>query len=107
LLNDVQFVEASRAFAERILKQSTDDRQRLVWAIREALGREPEDWETTRLLDSVATQRLHYQRDQAAARSLLSIGESRRDQELEVTEHAAWTMIASLILNLSETITRH
>ncbi|MDP1564059.1 MAG: PSD1 and planctomycete cytochrome C domain-containing protein [Pirellulaceae bacterium] len=107
LLNDVQFVEASRVFAERILKHATDDRQRIEWAVWQALGRAPEDWEVTRLFESLEAQREHYRQDPEAAKSLLGNGESRRDLELEVTEHAAWSMVASLILNLSETITRH
>ncbi|MBL8852906.1 MAG: PSD1 domain-containing protein [Planctomycetaceae bacterium] len=107
LLNDVQFVEASRAFAERILKQASTDEERIEWALREALGRTPEAWESLRLLDSLDVQRQHYRQDPAAARALLANGESRRDVNLEAEEHAAWTMLASLILNLSETITRH
>lgn len=107
LLNDVQFVEASRAFAERILKHSDDDRLRMEWAVQEALGRQANDWEIERLLASLAAQRSIYQQDPNAARTLLANGESRRNESLDVAEHAAWSMIASLILNLSETITRH
>ncbi|MBL8889824.1 MAG: PSD1 domain-containing protein [Planctomycetaceae bacterium] len=107
LLNDVQFVEASRAFAERILQHANDDHSRMEWAMQEALGRPASDWEIERLLASLATQRTIYQQDPNAARALLANGESRRNESLDVTEHASWSMIASLILNLSETITRY
>ena len=107
LLNDVQFVEASRAFAERILKQATNDQQRIQWAVSEAVGRPAEEWEVAKLLESLTAQRAFYQQNQDAAVALLDNGESRRDLALEAPEHAAWTMIASLILNLSETITRY
>ena len=40
------------------------------------------------------------------ASRLLSIGASPRDGRLDVGELAAWTVVASMILNLDETITR-
>jgi hypothetical protein len=36
----------------------------------------------------------------------LSVGESKRDEALEPTEYAAWTMMANLLLNLDETVTK-
>ena len=42
----------------------------------------------------------------AIAVQLLSMGESRRDRQLPPQEHAAWAQVASLLLNLSETVTR-
>ncbi len=41
LLNDVQFVEAARAFAQRILRREGDDAARLAWAFTEATASEP------------------------------------------------------------------
>ena len=38
---------------------------------------------------------------------LLAAGESPRDERIPVPEHAAWTQVASLVLNLSETVTRN
>ena len=48
LLNDVQFVEASRAFAERILAQPIDETDRLRWAFEECVSRPPTDAELSR-----------------------------------------------------------
>ena len=44
--------------------------------------------------------------DSEAAKKLIGFGESKRDESLDVAEHAAWTVIASMILNLNETLTR-
>ncbi len=107
LLNDIQFVEASRAFAQRIMQHSDSDQERLQWAIWEATGREAQAWETSRLLANLDEQRARYLQDPGAAQALLAHGQSPRAAEWDDAEHAAWTMIASLLLNLSETITRH
>jgi hypothetical protein len=34
------------------------------------------------------------------------VGESGRDENLDAAEHATWTVLASMILNLDETLTR-
>ena len=47
-----------------------------------------------------------YKHDKEAAKELLAVGEKTRDQQLDVSEHAAMTMVASLILNLDETVTK-
>jgi len=107
LLNDVQFVEASRAFAERILTQSTDDVDRLQWAWQECLSRPPSDEEMMVLSRALVRERERYTADQQAAIEYLSNGESPRDETLAPVEHAAWAQVAALLLNLSETVTRN
>ena len=57
LLNDTQFVEAARAFAERTLKQPGDDPARLRWAFEECVSRPPTDAEFAVLLKSLARTR--------------------------------------------------
>ena len=47
-----------------------------------------------------------YRRDPEAAKGYLSQGDSPRDEELDVSELAAYATLASLILNLDETITK-
>jgi hypothetical protein len=107
LLNDVQFVEASRAFAERIIDRSNDDAQRLRWAFAECVSRPPSDAEYTILTNSLQRERARYAANDAAAKEYLANGESPRNQKIPVAEHAAWSQIAALLLNLSETVTRN
>jgi hypothetical protein len=107
LLNDVQFVEASRAFAERVLHHDTDDTVRLRWAVSEALSRPVTDSELRVLRATLERERARYRDREADAIAFLSIGESQRDVHLPATEHAAWSQLAALILNLSEFVTRN
>jgi hypothetical protein len=53
-----------------------------------------------------AAQLAEYQTNKDAAMKLLAVGQSKRDESLEVAEHAAWTMVANVILNLDETVTK-
>ena len=45
-------------------------------------------------------------RDVEAARKLIAVGETKPDATLNPSELAAWTTVASTMLNLDETITR-
>lgn len=106
-LNDVQFVEAARAFAERIVARNESDRDRLRWAILEALSRSATDEELDILDRALQRERARYQQDPKTAKTLLSVGESRRNRRIPEAEHAAWTQVASTLFNLSEWVTRH
>jgi hypothetical protein len=50
--------------------------------------------------------RAEFGADPAAAARLLAVGESPRDPQLDPLEHAAWTAVCSVILNLDETLTK-
>jgi hypothetical protein len=107
LLNDVQFVEAARAFAERTIKHADEDSARLRWAFEECVSRPPTDAELAVLAKSLARERVRYAKDEAAAKEYLANGESLRDESIPIAEHAAWSQVAAMLLNLSETVTRN
>jgi hypothetical protein len=108
LLNDVQFVEASRAFAERILaQQNQDESEKLRWAFEECVSREPTDEELSVLTSTLFRERTRYANNQEAANKYLASGESPRNGKFPAAEHAAWSQVAALLLNLSETVTRN
>ena len=106
LMNDPTYVEASRALAERVLREGgPDEKRRIELAFRLATARKPSGKETG-VLRALLKNRLDgFRRDPASAKKLLSVGESERDTRLDPIEHAAWTTVASVILNLDETIT--
>jgi hypothetical protein len=108
LLNDPTYVEAARAFAERILKNGGADlNSRLTWAWRQALQRPPRDDEILTLGDLVSKQLIAYSRDRGSADSLLKVGLRPLPEGIDHVELAAWTNAARVILNLHEVITRN
>ncbi|HTI51190.1 MAG TPA: DUF1553 domain-containing protein, partial [Planctomycetaceae bacterium] len=107
LMNDVTFVEASRALAQRIMRDSgPDPGDRLTLAFRLALSRPPKPEELQVLTAGWNAQRERYAKDPAGAEKLLRHGEWPRDEQLNVAELAAYTTLAGVILNLDETITK-
>jgi hypothetical protein len=107
LMNDPQYVEASRAFAQRImLEGGKTQKDRIVWAFRLATARKPNADETKVLLEVYSKQLGEFRQDQTAAGKLLSVGSFKHDSQLDKSELAAWTTVASMILNLDETVTK-
>ena len=107
LMNDVAFVEASRKFAERIMAEGgkTAD-ERLRFAFAAATSRPPWPEELRILRDGFDAHLSRFRQDPDAARKLLSVGDSPRDERPDVADLAAYAATASLILNLDETITK-
>jgi predicted Zn-dependent peptidase len=62
---------------------------------------------TTAAVSALARERKRYAANPTAAMQALSVGESLRDNQVPPPEHAAWMQVASLILNLSEVVTRN
>jgi len=103
----VQYVEAARKLAERAWREAgPHDADRAAHAFRLATSRRPTDGELAVLLGVFEAQRAEFARDPQAAEKLLAVGESGRDPALPQTDLAAFTMVANLILNLDETVTR-
>jgi hypothetical protein len=107
LMNDVQFFEAARKFAEHVIHDggSTSD-ERMEFAFRTVTARRPSANEMTslkRLLDETIQE---FKDDPEAARKLLAAGESPGNETLDANELGAWTMITHLLLNLSEAVTK-
>jgi len=106
LLNDPTFVEAARVLAERVLLQADSREEALRHAFQRALSRDPSAEERELLLAYVAEQRESFAADPGGASELLAVGEFRSSERLDPSEHAAWTLVCSLILNLDEFLTR-
>jgi hypothetical protein len=107
VLNDVTFVEAARAFAERTMKEAgATPEARLAAAFQAATARRPRAEELKVLLDGFTDQMDRFRRDPRAAAALVAVGESAPDPRLDPCELAAYTATTQLILNLDETITK-
>jgi hypothetical protein len=108
LLNDPTYVEASRAFAARILREGGGNAEaRIRWAWRQTLARSPRKDELAIASELLNKQLSEYRNDPASADALLHVGLSPIPGALDHGELAAWTNVARLIFNLHETITRN
>lgn len=107
LLNDPTYVEASRKLAERIvLEGGTTVDTRINFAFRTVLSRQPKPQEIS-VLKNIYTQQLEkFRQNETAAIKLLKVGESPRNEQLDVVELATWSTISSILLNLDETVTK-
>ncbi len=107
LMNDVQFFEAARKFAERVMIEGGEQTaSRLDWAFCTVTARRPSPRESARLLAMFASYQEEFRKDREAAEKILKTGESARNASLDVVDLAAWSMVTHLLLNLSETITK-
>jgi hypothetical protein len=106
LLNDPIYLEAARKLAERAMQKEKTPQARLALAYRLALARTPTEKEQTILLGMYQESSTKFGKDAAAARKLLSVGESPRDAKLNEAELAAWTTVMNVVLNLDEAITK-
>ncbi|MGB8854000.1 MAG: PSD1 and planctomycete cytochrome C domain-containing protein [Pirellulales bacterium] len=108
LLNDPSYVEASRAFAARIVKEGGNSPdERVAWAWRQVLQRLPRVEELETIMPLYRQHLAAYQADRAAAESLVKVGFAPAPAGVDSAELAAWTHVARVLLNLHETITRH
>ena len=107
LLNDVQFVEAARVFAERVLKKGgIDMEERITYAFRLTTARTPSKEEMSTLLALVKESKEEFLQHGDDIDQLLNTGEYPVDESLDGLEIAAYTMLTSAILNMNETITK-
>lgn len=107
LLNDPQFVEAARAFAQRIMLEGGEEVQdRARFAFRVATSRSPSEHELAVLCEFFKEQCETFRKDREAAEKFLGVGPFKAKADLDAAELAAWATLGSLILNLDETVTK-
>ncbi|MFM1769712.1 MAG: hypothetical protein RJA22_2241 [Verrucomicrobiota bacterium] len=107
LMNDPQFVEAARAFADRILRDGGRTvSSRLAFAFRQATGRAPVADEAAALESLLRQELAAFKSSAEAARKLGGVGAFQPASGASAEELAAWTAVASVLLNLDETVTK-
>ncbi len=105
-LNDKAFVECANALARRMLSETGGDaRARVEQGFRLCVSRKPTEVETQALLDLYGKTLEQYRKDAAGANKLaLVLGPLKMG--MDIAELAAWTVVANVMLNLDETITK-
>jgi hypothetical protein len=106
-MNDPQWVEASRALAERLIRQAgKQPEQRIQYLSELVLSHDPSPQMASVLEQSLTQMQQHYAADPAAAHDLIAVGEKPHDPAIPPPELAAWTMVVSEVLNLDETLNK-
>jgi hypothetical protein len=105
LLNDPQYLEASRMLAERMLKEGGDRLdQQISYGFRLMTSRKPVEPELQLLEELYKTELKSFQNSPAAADSLLQVGEHPRDQSLPGDQLAAFTVVVSTLMNYDQAV---
>ena len=106
LMNDPQFVEASRELATLAIRSSSDANARIDFITLRLTARTPDAEERAIIHDSLDAMLRIFRDKPEDAVKLIRTGEKPPAGDIDAPQLAAWTMIASQILNLDETITR-
>jgi hypothetical protein len=103
LLNDPASFEAARALAVRMVTAGPDARSRVAFGVKLVLARLAEPAELDRLVALYRVERDHYLARPAAAAQVLA-GTATR--QADAADLAAWTIVANVLLNLDEAVTK-
>jgi hypothetical protein len=106
LLNDPQFFEASRVFAERMIKSKETPEEQIIHGFRLATARYPKQNELQILVDLYNSQYQYFRQNRDKAYQVISVGEKARDQNIYSVKTAAMTVVANTLLNHNETYTK-
>lgn len=107
LMNDEQHVEAARALAVKVMQHSSSTDGRIDLLFRTVLARYPDEFEHAELARALTQFQQRYSAAPESAQQLISVGESKSPETLQASELAAHTLLANLVLNLDEAITRN
>jgi hypothetical protein len=107
LMNDIQFVEAARHLAQRMLREGgKTSEEQITFAFRLATGRRPDAVELGVMVELYQEHLKEFTANKDAATKLINVGDSKPDETMKPEQLAALTMIGNLILNLDETVTK-
>ena len=105
LLNEVTFVEAAWQLAQRMITEcGATPETRFTWAMEHVLARPPTTSELAVLTNGLVKRIAQFQGKPEEASKLLAFGESK--SVATSPEFAAYAMMANVLLNLDELITR-
>ncbi|GAB4139005.1 MAG: DUF1553 domain-containing protein [Planctomycetaceae bacterium] len=107
-MNDPVYVEAARALAGRILREAgPSDESRVKFALQLCLARTPSKQQVQTLMQLAKSERAHFTRNLQAARELLGKASLSNPARKNLAEHATWTVVAGVLLNLDGVLTRN
>jgi hypothetical protein len=106
-MNDPQFVEAARVYGQKLILEGPKETDaRLVYAFKRTLARPPEAAELAELKKLHDEQKELFTKDAKSAEALVKTGKFARPTDIDVVEHATWTALANVLMNLDEFVMR-
>ena len=106
LMNSVTYVEAAKKFAELMLARGGSLDEQIAWGFRRATLRQPDRAELELIVAGHNRRLARYRADPDKAVRLLKNGESQVADDIDKVELAAMTVVASILLNRDEVITK-
>jgi hypothetical protein len=106
LWNDEQFVEAARVLAQRVVGETGRDEDRLAALFRRCTAAEPTEEESAVLAEALVSFRERFEAAPEDAAALVAVGASAAETGTPEPELAAWTMVASTVMNLYRVTTQ-
>ncbi|MEZ6102299.1 MAG: PSD1 and planctomycete cytochrome C domain-containing protein [Pirellulaceae bacterium] len=111
MLNDPQYFEAAVGLAERTIREIADDdcASRAAHMFRLATCREPTPEELRDVVDAYGTELEHYRQNTDAAKSVLKVGTAPVSvpDDQSAAEMAAWSLVANVLLNTDEVVSKN
>ncbi|MCB0685684.1 MAG: DUF1553 domain-containing protein [Saprospiraceae bacterium] len=101
LMNDPQFIEAARILGEKMAKQDNPE-QAIDLAFESLLAREPRKDEMVNMVQMWEELEQDFEHNKSSAADILEIGDSETDKTLDQNTLAAYSMLASAIMNFEE-----
>jgi hypothetical protein len=119
MLNDEAAMESARALAKRMIHDgprgpAADPSARVTFGFRACAGRTPNEKEIQRIVALYQQQKSYFAAHETEARKVTSggvrwfhtFGVTEKYDDATLPEAAAWTMVANILLNLDETLTK-
>jgi len=106
MMNDPQFIEASRILAENMIQSSPNTEERLIYGFEALISRKPRNEELVELVKLVEKQKKHFSENKENAEKLLGVGEFPRNKNLDAVEVAAYSIVASMVMNFDEFVVK-
>jgi len=105
-LNDPAFFEMARSLARRVIREAAPDlRERIIYGFRLCVSRRPKEAEVEQLIALYNEQLNHFTKEARAAEKVVKVSDPVSGTA-SAPEQAAWTMVANVLLNLDETVTK-
>ncbi len=102
VMNDPQFVEASRVLAQRMLRHSPKMEEQIIFGFLALTSRQPSSNELAILKDLYQEEYQDFSAHPTRAKQLIAVGEFPTDQNLNSVALATNTIVASTIMNSDE-----